>query len=507
MSANKRIAKNTLFLYIRMILVMVVGLYTTKIVFYVLGVEDYGIYNVVCGFVTLFAVFNTCLTTGTNRYYNYAIGKKDDEQEKDVFNASIRIQLIIVFLVLILLESFGSWYLLNKMVIPQDRIQTAFWIFQFSVFSLCLLILQIPYSSAVIAHEKMDFYAFISIIDVLLKLFFVCILQYVKSDKLFFYGILMTITSIVNFSLFFVYSKYKFPNLSFCRSYSKDIFKSLFSFSLWSLLDPITVSFRGQGSNLVLNYYFGPVVNAAYGISHQISGAIDGFTNNLSIAFRPQIIQTYSAGEYSRTKLLFFSMSRVNYMLHLMLIIPVSFSLSYILDMWLGVYPVETKVFTACIMVMQTINCLHAPISTLMVATGKIKKIKIVSALIICSGIPITIVAYILGFSVYSLYYILLVLTVLNVIASVVIMCQTFPYIRIQEYVKYIISPLFLYTIVVISIPFVIFLFVEESFVSTCFQCIITLILAVSSAYFIVLSKSEKQYLLQAFPNLLKKVK
>lgn len=330
-SSNKRIAKNTIFLYIRMLFVMIITLYTTKVVLKVLGVVDYGIYNVVCGFVSLFAFLNTSLTTGTNRFYNYAIGKNDKQQETDVYNASLRIQIIILFCAIVISESIGLWYLYNKMVIPVDRLSTAFWIFQFSVISLCLLILQIPYSAAVIAHEKMNFYAVVSIIDAAMKLVFVVLLQYVQYDKLLFYGFLMLVTSATNFIFNWVYSMFKFENIRLDRRVNKEIFRGLFSFSLWSFLDPITVTCRGQGCNMVLNAFFGPVVNAAYGISNQISGAIDGFTNNLSIAFRPQIIQSYSSGEYSRTKALFYSMSRINYMLHLMLIIPVAFSISYIL--------------------------------------------------------------------------------------------------------------------------------------------------------------------------------
>lgn len=493
-SSNKRIAKNTIFLYIRMLFVMIITLYTTKVVLKVLGVVDYGIYNVVCGFVSLFAFLNTSLTTGTNRFYNYAIGKNDKQQETDVYNASLRIQIIILFCAIVISESIGLWYLYNKMVIPVDRLSTAFWIFQFSVISLCLLILQIPYSAAVIAHEKMNFYAVVSIIDAAMKLVFVVLLQYVQYDKLLFYGFLMLVTSATNFIFNWVYSMFKFENIRLDRRVNKEIFRGLFSFSLWSLLDPITVTCRGQGCNMVLNACFGPVVNAAYGISNQISGAIDGFTNNLSIAFRPQIIQSYSSGEYSRTKALFYSMSRINYMLHLMLIIPVAFSISYILDLWLGSYPSETRIFTICVMIMQTINCLHAPISTVMVATGKIKKIKIVSFIIICSVIPLSVLLFSFGFSVYTIYYLLLVLSAINVWASVKILCQTFPTINPAEYFKDIFIPLLIYTVTVVFIPVVIYLLLGETLLSTILQCIITLFSALTSGYVIVLNQREKQY-------------
>ena len=472
---------------------MIISLYTTRIVLQVLGVVDYGIYNVVCGFVTMFNVFNTCLNTGANRFYNIAIGKKEVGGVKRVFNAALAIQLILILIIVVLIESVGLWYVNNKMVIPADRLFIAKWIFQFAVFSLVLLVLQTPYSAALLSYEKMDYYAFVSIVDVLLKLGFVIALQYVSLDKLLFYGLLMMIVSVVNFLMYFIYCRTHFDEMRIHLPIEKKTFKELLSFSAWSLLDPITMMAKGQGSNMVLNFYFGPIVNAAYGIANQISHAIDGFTQNIAVAFRPQIIQSYSCGEYERTKKLMYSMSKINYMLHLMLIIPIVIEIKYILNLWLGDdYPVYAVSFAPLVMIIATINCLHAPISTVMVATGKIKKIKTVSLIVISSVIPISIVCFVLGLSPVATFVVLLCLTIINIATSVIIMCQTFPTIKIGNYLTSVILPCLLFSVLVIVLPIALTFLMSASFLRLILLCVVSLISAVFVGYVIVMNKDEK---------------
>lgn len=492
-SNNKRIARNTAFLYIRMAVVMIITLYTTRVVLHVLGVVDYGIYNVVCGFVALFNFFNTCLSTGANRFYNIAIGKNEEGGVKRVFNAALAIQIILIIIIVILIESVGLWYVNNKMVIPEDRLMIANWIFQFAVFSLVMLVLQTPYSAALMSYEKMDYYALISIVDVLLKLGFVVALQYVSMDKLLFYGILMMVVSIVDFLMYFIYCRKHFTEMRIHLPIDKKSFKELFSFSAWSLLDPITMTAKGQGSNMVLNFYFGPVVNAAYGIANQVSSAIDGFTQNISLAFRPQIIQSYSGGEYERTKKLMYSMSKINYMLHLMLIIPVVIEMKYILDLWLGDdYPTYALSFAPLVMIIATINCLHAPISTVMVATGKIKKIKTVSLIIISSVIPISIVCFVLGLPPVATFIVLLCLTIINIAISVIIMCRTFPTIKMVDYIKSVIVPCSIFSVLVLILPLIVCILMHASFVRLILLCIVSLISAVLVGYVFVMDHDEK---------------
>ena len=506
-NANKRLVKNTAFLYLMMAFSMIVTLYTTRVVLRVLGVEDYGIYNVVCGFVSLFYVFNTCLNTGTNRYYNYALGRNDTEYFSKVYNASLYIQILLAVISIVLIECIGVWYVNYKMLIPPARLEVANWIFQYAVLSFALMLLTTPYSAAILANEKMGYYAMVNASDVLLKLVFVILLQYVPVDKLMFYGLLMLLVAIVNFLMYFIYSKRKFAGIRIHTPIDKKIFKELLSFSGWSLLDPITMTAKGQGSNMVLNLFFGPIVNAAYGIAYQVSSAIDAFTQNISVAFRPQIIQTYANGEYERTKNLMVGMSKLNYMLHAMLAVPLILELRLILSLWLGGdYPSYVIPFAILVMIISTLNCLHTPISLVMVATGKIKVIKTGSLIIICSVLPLGAAGFRLGFDPEYIFWILLVLTIVNIMFSVIIMTRTFKQIRISEYVSRVVTPCCIYTIVLLLLPVFLTFQMESSFLRLFLLCLFTLLSSIVGGY-LVLDVSEKLLVKSAFMTIKSKIK
>lgn len=493
-SDNKRIARNTAFLYFRMGIVMLVALYTTRVVLRVLGIVDYGIYNVVCGFVSMFGILNTSLNTGTNRFYNFALGRDDTDEFGRVYNASIRIQGIILAILLLLLETLGVWYINHQMVIPPERLMVANIIFQFSVLSLAMLMLEIPYTAAIMAHERMDFYAMVSIIDVSLKLFFVIVLQWIDKDKLLVYGCLMTIISVINFSFYYLYCRKKFKYIRFSRTVDKTIFKSLMSFSAWSLLDPFTRMAQGQGSNMVLNLFFGPVVNAAQGVATQISNAVDRFTQNIAVAFRPQITQSYSSGDWQRTKSLMYSMSRINFMLHAIIAASLIFELPYLLGLWLGdSYPYYTIPFASLILIIRTIDCLHAPISAVMVATGKIKKVKTVSMFIICSIIPLSYFSFKAGWEPTLLYAILLVLSLANVIVSALIMCEKFPTIQWADYSRKILLPCAAFGLLVLTPSFIITRLFAPSLPRLLFSVLITMMASVFMLYYLFLNASERE--------------
>jgi O-antigen/teichoic acid export membrane protein len=278
--SNKRILKNTLFLYCRMIIVLLVSLYATRVILNVLGVTDYGIYNVVAGFVSMFSFLNSAMNNTTQRYLNYERGRGDLNSLSNVFNTSCQIQAIIAVVTLLLLEVFGVWYINNIMIIPQERIIAANWVFQFSSLSLVLLILQIPYSADIISHERMDYYALISIIDVVVKLLIVIVLPCLSYDKLFVYGLLSFVLSLINFLLFYIYSNRNFVEVKLRFEFDRELFKTMLSFSGWNMLGAIAYTIQGQGLNVLVNSFFGPVVNAARAIAFQIHAAISGFSEN-----------------------------------------------------------------------------------------------------------------------------------------------------------------------------------------------------------------------------------
>ena len=315
-TSNKRIAKNTIFLYIRMFFVLVVSLFTTRIVLQALGVIDYGIYNVVAGFVSMFAFLNTSMSNGIQRFYNFQMGCNDKGNITKVYNTALQIQALIALILLILLETFGLWYINYQMIIPADRLNAAQWIFQFSVLSLIIIVIQVPYSAAIMAHEKMQFYSYISIVEVIAKLAIAYLLLTVKYDKLVIYGLLSLIVTIIIFTVNFVYAKIKFRDLKFKLFWDKDYLKPMLSFSGWNIFGSFAYLLKGQGLNLLLNAFFGPIVNAARGISNMVMNAIQGFQSNIVIAFRPQIVQSYAAQDINRVTNLFYSLSKISFIIN-----------------------------------------------------------------------------------------------------------------------------------------------------------------------------------------------
>ena len=490
---NKRLARNTIFLYIRMVFVMLISFYTTRIILDALGVVDYGVYNVVAGFVSLFAVLNNCLTTGTNRFYNFAIGKGDDDEVRRVYNASLRIQVIIIVILLVLIETIGLWYINNKMVIPEDRLVAANYLFQFSTLSLFFVVLQVPYSSAVLAYERMDYFAIVSVFDALCKLGIALMLPTVSGDKLIFYGFLMMLITIVNFLLYYIYSRVKFPALKICRKVDKKIFRPLLSFSGWSTLDPLSYIVRDQGSNMVLNLFFGPIVNAAFGISRTISGAVTSFASNLSVAFRPQIIQSYSSGNYQRTKTLMFSMSKVNFFLQVIVAVPLIFEMDALLKIWLKDSIPEYSVIFAClVMIINCINVLNEPVSIVMVSTGKIKLVKSVSLVIITIVVPIGYVLFKIGLPPYYIYIAMLFTTIANQISCIAIMIRKFPYIKAGDYIHEILYPCLMLMVLSVLTPLALTIILPPTIFRMILVLVLSCIVTFILAYYLYFDKNER---------------
>lgn len=488
---NKRIAKNTLFLSIRMGLVLIGTLYLTRVVLHVLGIENYGIYNVVCGFVAMFSFLNTTLAGGINRFYNFELGKKGNVTT--VYNTALVIQFIIALALLILLETIGLWYVNTKLVIPIERLNTARAIFHFSVFSLVLTVLQTPFSAAILAYERMNYYAIVSIVDVFLKLGIAILIQFTAGDKLLLYGLLMAAIALLDFLMYYVYCKRLLKELKLKFYLNIELFKSMLSFSGWLLFNTIAYTARSQGSNLVLNYFFGPIVNAAYGITNQISGALDSFSGNISVASRPQLVQSYSSGDTIRTKNLTFSMSKIMYILILMLFVPLFLNIEYILHIWLGDnIPNYTIPFTCYMLIVKLIDSLNPSITTVLMATGKMKKYMLWSSIIICSIIPLSIFSFKLGYDPVSIFIIMAILTFINQCASMIILSQEFEGIRIKEYVKDVILPCFFQTSCVIIVPLIINFTMEQSMFRLVLSCLTSLCCTLIAAYFVCLNKSEK---------------
>lgn len=491
-SNNSRIAKNTLFLYLRMFLVLVVSLYTTRVVFNALGVVDYGIHNVVAGFVSMFAFLNTSMSNGIQRFYNFKLGSEGDASTTKVYNTALIIQGLLALIVVILLETVGIWYLNVKMVIPPERMATAQWIYQFSIISLVLVIMQIPFSAAIMAHERMSYYAYVSIIEVVLKLVFALLLPYVDADKLIVYGLYSLVVHILSFFLFFIYSKRNFKTLRFQRVFHKDLFKSMLSFSGWNIFGTFASMLKNQGLNVLLNAFFGPVVNAARGVSSMISGAILGFQSNIVISFRPQVVGSYAEGNYHRVTNLMFSLSKISYYMLYVISVPVIIELSYILHIWLGdTVPDYTVPFTVLVLLIMMVSALNTPLSQVVHASGKMRDYQVVSSLILCLILPVAWVLLKLGGNPVTVYWVSLAITCLNQVVCMLLLKRIYDY-SIRAYIREVIVSCILVSIGGLILPVVAHFFMSESF----WRLVVVTLLGVSSTAacaYLTFNKEEKQ--------------
>lgn len=491
-NANTRIAKNTVFLTIRMLLVLVISLYSSRLVLQVLGIEDFGIYNVVGGFVSMFGFLNSSMTNSIQRYYNYTLGHEGDSSIAKVYYAALVIQVILALIVFLLVETIGLWYLYNKMVIPEERFVAAFWVFQFSVISMLFVILQVPYASAVMAYERMNFFAIISVLDAVLKLIAVLLLPSLSGDNLICYGFLILTISIFDFALYFIYSKKNFENLKIRRLKDKSLYKGMLSFSGWNLFGTFALMMKEQGLNMVLNLFFGPVVNAARGVAYQVINAIRGFTSNIYTAARPQFTQSYAQGESKRTIQLMFSTSKLCFILLLMMSLPVMIEAEYVLRLWLGEnVPDYTTIFVILVIASSLVTVFNPAMSFVVHATGKMKTYQIAGALIDLLILPTAYYFLKLGYQPESVFIISIVFNIIQQIVSLIIVKRLVAF-SIMDYVTGVWLPLCLVAFIVAALTYVMHSLMPQSFFRLSVVVIVSSLLTIGFSYSVALNSSER---------------
>jgi O-antigen/teichoic acid export membrane protein len=398
-SNTTRIAKNTLMLYFRQILIMLVSLYTVRVVLNTLGAEDYGIYNVVAGVVAMFGFLSNSMATSSQRYFSFEIGRRDFEQLKKVFSLSLTIYVLIGVLVLVLGETIGLWLVNNKLVIPVERKEAAFWIYQFAILSFLFTMITTPYMASVIAHENMNVYAYVSIVEVALKLFIVFVLRWIAFDKLVLYGILMFLITFINTGIYRIICTKKYNECKFRFFWDYALFKEMTSYVGWNLIGSVSGIIRNQGINILLNIFFGPVVNAARAIAVQVNAAVNSFAQNFTTAVRPQIVKSYAAEEKSQMILLIFRSTKFTFFLLLFFVIPLQIELVSVLKLWLRQVPEKVVVFTRIMLIDSMINSIGLPFAAALQATGKIKTYQIMFGTIYVFNLPLSLLLLVLGFS------------------------------------------------------------------------------------------------------------
>lgn len=494
---NKRIAKNTFFLYGRMLLVLFANLFITRSVLKSLGVVDYGIYNVVAGFVSMFAFMNSSMSIGVQRFYNYEKGLMQGQAPKNVYSAALLIQFIIGFIALVLLETFGIWYVNNVMIVPNNRLFATNCVFQFSVLSLFLVIMQVPYSAAILAYERMDFYAFVSILDVLCKLGIVISIPFVRFDNLIFYGTCIVLVSLLDLICYYIYVKKHFKDFIFDYNEGKTCFHKMFSFSVWNCLDLFAFTMKGQGLNVLLNGFFGPIVNAAKGVATQIMSAIQSFSSNIVMAFRPQLVESYAQGDLNRTNHLMFNMSKISYGLLYILSLPVFLELKYILNLWLdGNVPEYTIVFTKLVLIDMLINSLNAPLSQVIQAIGKLKTYEIVRSLVVLLILPISWIFLKFGATPTVVFVISILVSVVNQIVSMYLLHRVYAY-SYLSYSMNVLVPCSLLTLLSFPVPYFTLFLLREGMGRLIFITTLSILICGIAFFLIMFTRIQRKSILQ----------
>lgn len=422
MSDNKRIAKNTVFLYFRMFLIMGVSLYTSRIFLKTLGEDDFGLYNVIGGVVSMFTFLNGALAGATSRFLTYELGRKDYARLHKVFNVAIATHIMIAVFVVILAETIGLWFLYNKMTIPAERFDAAFWVYQISIVSCVLSITQVPYTATIIARERMNIYAYVGIIEVVLKLVIVYLLTISTYDKLIVYALLLFGVQTMILIYYRVYCNKQFAECKLKLIKDRKMYKDMFVYASSDMIGNISVLAQGQGLNILLNMFFGPAVNAARGIAYQVQGAVTQFSGNFMTAVKPQIIKLYAAGKVNEMMKLVIQSSCFSYYLMLLIITPICLETDYILTLWLGEYPEYSVAFLRLILVLCMIQTLKTPRTTIFHATGKILLPNIVVGTILCMAFPAAYVILKLGGSPESVFWTAIASMAISEVASMIIM-------------------------------------------------------------------------------------
>lgn len=395
---SRRMAKNTLLLYFRMFITMLVSVYTSRVVLYTLGIEDFGIHNVVGGVVAMFVFLNGAMLSCTQRYITFALGKGDMENLKKVFSNSVVIHTLIAVLVVVLAETVGLWFLYNKLIIPETRFTAAFWVFQCSVFSTAAYILSVPYNASIVAHEKMSAFAYISVAEVFMKLLIVYLLTLFSFDKLIFYAVLLLSIQIAIRLIYSGYCRRHFEESRFRWNWDKKLFAEMLSFAGWNLMGGLSGVLYNHGLNILLNMFFGPAVNAARGVSVQVQNTVLQFSQNFQMAINPQITKSYAAGELDGMHRLIFRSSRITFFLLFVLALPIVFEADFILDLWLKDVPQWTTSFVRLMIAVIIVDSVANPLMISSAATGKIKFYQTAICSIMLTIVPVSYVMLRLGF-------------------------------------------------------------------------------------------------------------
>lgn len=503
---TKRIAKNTLILYVRTLFIMLVALYTSRVILNTLGVSDFGICNVVGGVVGMFSVISSSLSTSISRFITFELGHGDINKLRRIFSTSVNIQIGIALIIVLLAECVGVWFVNNKLNIPADRLVAANWVFQCSLLSFATGLISVPYNACIIAHEHMSVFAYMSILETILKLVIVYMLLISPYDKLISYSILFFFVAIIMRVIYGWYCKSRFVECNYKFIYDKPLIKEMTGFAGWSFFGNTAYMLNTQGVDMLINIFFGVTLNAAKGVASQVQNAVMQFVGNFTVAINPQITKSYASGEREYMNKLVCRGARFSYFLLLIFTIPIVCEADYILHLWLKTVPEYAPVFLRLMLFGTLMTLLGNTMLTAIQATGNIRRYQIWITITGCFVFPLTWIAYKLGLPPESTYVIYIVIYFLLNFVRVYIAkgLMNFP---IRLYLFDVVFRVVIVSIIAFILPLLVIHYLEPGFVRLCISCVVGLISSLMTINILGLESVEREIIYKKVSHLLSKLK
>ena len=503
---NKRIAKNTLVLYFRMLFLMLISLYTSRVILDALGVEDYGIYNVVGGFVSMFALISAALTSACSRFLNFELGKGNPERQNVVFSTAVTIQWGLAILVAVLSEAIGVWYVNNVMVLPPERLTAANWCFQFSVFNFCMNLITVPYNASIIAHEKMKVFAYVSIFQGLAQLGISFMVYYEPFDRLVFYAFMLMCLQFLIRYMYQVYCRKHFKECHYRFVIDKPLLRHMFSYSLWHLVGNGASVLKGHGVNLVLNFFFGPAVNAARGIASLVDSAVNQFSSSFMMAMNPQITQSYSRGDLKDMFKLVNRGSRFSFYLLFMLGLPVIINADYILHIWLKDVPAHTVAFVQLTLISMMITSVSRSLMTAQNATGNVRNYQLIVGGILLLNLPLSCLFLNFGMKPEIVVVVAIVVEILAFLARMYMLPFTIKEFRPLLFIRDVILKCLIVIVFAVPVPVLIYMYLPENFYTFVLNVCICILSSVIVIYFVGCNANERAIIVSAVNKIKNKI-
>lgn len=495
-SNTSRIAKNTIMLYGRMLFSMLVSLYTSRVILAALGVEDYGIYNVVGGLVSMFSLISNSLSSAVSRFLNFELGKGNTDGLQKVFSTSLYIHLGLATIIVILAESVGIWFLNHQMNIPESRMYAANWVFQASLLSFVMNIISVPYNAIIVSFERLGAFAYIGIATVILKLFAVLIIAYTDTgfDKLIYYSILILLISIIIQVVYVVYCKHNFKKATTIQKFDRKLLRHITSFAGWNFIGCSAGVLKDQGINILLNIFFGPIVNAARGISNTVKSSVTAFVGNFMTALTPQITKNYASGNNTYLTSLILRGSRFSFYILLTLILPIILETETILNIWLKSYPEYTVTFVRLVLIISIIDTLSNTLITLQSATGNIRNYQIIIGGTLLLNFPISYIWLKCGLTPYAVYYTAIIISCICLYLRLLFLKQM-EALMPQVFIKGVILNIIPVSLAALILPLILHITISNTICRFIIVVTVSLISTISSIYFIGCNKEERKFI------------